>query len=606
MDYSSLVEVYQKLESTTKNLEKTFWVAKLLKQTKEADLEIITLLVQGIVYPKTEEVKIGVASQMAIKAIHKATGISEKDIKDEWRKLGDLGKVAEALVKKKKQATLFSQKLTVKKVFENLRKLPSLTGPGSVDRKIDLIAELLTSAKPEEAKYIIKTVMEDLRIGVGEGTMRDSIAWAFFPPAEGILFRCRKCGSVNPKTEKCLECGSDIDTKTKTTDREKYNHYASIVQEAYDVLNDFSKVALIAKTKGEKGLLGTEIALGKPIKVMLAIKEPTLQDAIERVGKPCDAEFKLDGFRMQIHKDKDDVNIFTRRLDNVTKQFPEVVEYVKKYIKAKSCLLDSEAVGFDPKTGKYRPFQQISQRIRRKYDIEKLAKELPVELNVFDILYHNGESTIKKPLHERLEIVKKIVENHKKKIIVVENLQTDDEKKIEAFYKKSLAAGNEGIMLKNLKSPYKPGSRVGHMVKFKPVLESLDLVIIGAEWGTGKRGGWLSSFNLACQDENGNLLEIGKVGTGFKEKGEELSFSQMTDMLKPLITEQKGRIAKIKPKIVIEVEYEEIQKSPTYSSGFALRFPRVIRLREDKGPEECSELAYIEQIYNTQKARGKK
>jgi DNA ligase-1 len=602
MDYSKLVEVYQKLESTTKGLEKTFWISKLLKHTKEQDLEVIILLVQGRVYPRTDEVKTGVASQMAIKAISKSTGIGEKEIKDEWRKIGDLGKVAKKLIAKKKQSTLFSTKLTVKKVFDNLRKLPFVTGAGSVDKKIGLVSELLTSAKPDEANYIIKTVLEDLRVGVGEGTLRDAIVWAFFPPAKGILFKCSKCGSINPKTSKCLECSNEIDTKIKDAEREKYNHYVSVVQEAYDVLNNFSKVALLAKTKGESGLKKTQTALGKPIKVMLAIKEATLHDAIERVGKPCEVEYKLDGFRMQIHKDGDIVKIFTRRLDEVTKQFPEVVEYVKKYIKAKNCLLDSEAVGFDPKTHKYLPFQQISQRIRRKYDIDKMAKELPVELDVFDILYYNGESTIKLPLKDRLKIVKKIVENHKRKIVVVESLISDKEKEIEKFYKESLAAGNEGIMLKNLESPYKPGSRVGHMVKFKPVLESLDLVIVGAEWGTGKRGGWLSSFNLACRD-GAKLLNIGKVGTGFKEKEPGLTFKKMTEMLKPLIIEEHGRVVKVKPKIVIEVIYEEIQKSPTYSSGFALRFPRVVRIREDKGPSEASELPFIEQIYRTQKAR---
>jgi DNA ligase-1 len=606
MDYSKLVEIYNKLESTSKGLEKTFWVSKLLKEAKEQDLEAITLLVQGLVYPHSEELKIGIASQIAIKALSKATGSSEKEINDEWRKLGDLGEVAKKLTGKKKQSTLFSHKLTVKKVFDNMRKLALETGSGSVDKKINLVAELLTSASPDEAKYIMKTAMEDLRIGVGEGSMRDAIVWAFFPVQKGVLFKCSKCGEINPKTEKCLECGAELETKEKDAEREKYNQYCDTVQEAYNMLNDFSEVALIAKTKGEAGLKKTEIILGKPIKVMLAPKEETLHDAIERVGKPCDVEYKLDGFRMQIHKDGDKIKLFTRRLEEVTDQFPEVVECVRTNVKAKTCLLDSEAVGYDPKTQKYRPFQEISQRIKRKYGISEMQKELPVELNVFDILYYNGEDVIKKPFIERRQIVEKIIIPEKRKIIVVENLITDDEKEVEKFYKKSLEAGNEGIMLKKLDAPYKPGARVGHMVKFKPVLETLDLVIVGAEWGTGKRGGWLSSFNLACIDEEGNFVEIGKVGTGFKEKEPGLTFEEMTKLLKPLITEQKGREIKVKPKIVIEIEYEEIQQSPTYSSGYALRFPRVVRIRDDKGPEECSELSYVEQIYKKQRARGKK
>ncbi|MBW3012057.1 ATP-dependent DNA ligase, partial [Candidatus Woesearchaeota archaeon] len=434
-----------------------------------------------------------------------------------------------------------------------------------------------------------------------------AIVWAYFEHPKGIFFKCPKCKASMPKIEKCLECGHELDTKSKESGREEYKKQVAAVQHAYDVLNDFSKVALIAMEKGESGLVSTEIAIGRPIKVMLAVKEEEMAKAIERVGKPFAVEYKLDGFRIQCHKDGDKVELFTRRLENVTKQFPEVVEYVKKNVKCKSCLLDTEAVGYDPNTKKYRAFQQISQRIKRKHGIEKMQKELPVELDVFDILFYNGESWIGKQFKERRELLKKIIHEVKHKIVLVEQIITDDEKKAEKFYKESLAAGNEGVMFKNIESPYKPGARVGHMVKFKPVLESLDLVIVGAEWGTGKRSGWLSSFDLACIDENNEFLTIGKVGTGFKEKSEQgLSFDDMTKMLKPLIEEQHGRVVRIKPKVVIEVIYEEIQKSPKYSSGFALRFPRVVRLRDDKGPEDCSELSFVEQIYRTQKARGRK
>jgi len=607
MDYNELVGIYEKLESTTKNLEKTYWISKLFKESPKSEIEMVALLAQGLVFPKTEESKIGIASQLVIKAISKATGVSEKTIKDEWRKLGDLGLVAEKLIEKKKQTTLLApKKLTVKKVYDNLQQLIEITGSGSVEGKLNLIAELLSGAKPEEAKYIIKTVLEELRLGIGEATMRDAIVWAYFPHPKGVFFKCEKCGASMPKIDKCLECGTELETKSKEDEREKYNHYSEAVQHAYDVLNDFAEVAKIAMEKGEQGLLKTEIAIGMPLKVMLAMKEATMHDAIERVGKPFAEEYKLDGFRIQCHKKGNKVYLFTRRLENVTEQFPEVVEYVQKNVKAESCLLDTEAAGFDPKTLKYRPFQEISQRIKRKYGIDKMQKELPVELNVFDILYLDGKSTLKLPFVERRKILDKIVHQIPRKIVLVKQLVTDNEKDAEKFYKESLAAGNEGVMFKNLNSSYTPGVRVGHMIKFKPVLESLDLVIIGAEWGTGKRSGWLSSFDLACQ-EDGEFLEIGKVGTGFKEKSEGgLSFEDMTKMLKPLILEQHGRVVKIKPKIIIEVKYEEIQKSPTYTSGFALRFPRVVQLREDRSADDCSELSFVEQIYNTQRARGKK
>ena len=366
--------------------------------------------------------------------------------------------------------------------------------------------------------------------------------------------------------------------------------------------NDFSSVAEAAK-QGLKHLEDMEIAMFRPLKVMLALKVKDVKEGFERCGEKVDIEYKLDGFRIQAHKKANKVKLFTRRLEEVTDQFPEVVDYVKNHVKAESCILDSEAAGFDPKTGKYLPFQNISQRIKRKYDIEEMSKKFPVELNVFDILYYDGKALIKEDFIKRREIIEKIIQQKQKKIVVVKNLITSDEKEVEKFYKASLDAGNEGIMFKKLDSPYKPGARVGHMNKMKPTMETLDLVIVGAEWGTGKRANWLSSFTLACIDEDGNFLEIGKMGTGIKEKEEEgISFNQLTEELKPLIKSEKGREVTIKPKIVIEVSYEEIQKSPTYSSGYALRFPRLKNLRTDRDPSGASTIALVEDFYYGQKS----
>ena len=305
----------------------------------------------------------------------------------------------------------------------------------------------------------------------------------------------------------------------------------------------------------------------------------------------------------QIHKKDNEIKIFTRRLDDVTKQFPEVVDYVAKHVKGNNFILDSEAVGFDPKTGKYLPFQSISQRIKRKYDIEQMSKKFPVELNVFDVVSFEGRNLLKEPFRKRREILEKNIRPAEKKIVLAKQLVTDDVKKAQKFYDESLKMGEEGVMAKNLDGIYKPGSRVGYGVKVKPVMETLDLVIVGAEWGSGKRSGWLSSFSLACRDaDTGEFLEIGKVGTGIKElEGIGVTFEQLTELIKPLVTEEKGRIVKIKPKIVVEIKYGEIQKSPTYGSGFALRFPRLMKLRDDKGADEASELEYVEELYYGQK-----
>jgi DNA ligase-1 len=584
MDYSKLVEIYEQLNNTTKRLEKTHIISGFLKDISADEMEYSMLLLEGRVFPNYDAREIGVASRLMLKSLNVATGIPVERIENEWRKVGDLGLVAESIVKTKRQATLHSAKLTAKKVFENIRKLAELEGQGTVDRKTQLIAELITSAKPLESKYIVKTILGEMRIGVGIGAMRDAIVWAFFGNKIGIEY----VKEIN-----------DV----RMEDRDTYSRYADAVQSAYDVTNEFALVAKAAKSKGLEGLQGMGIKVGIPIQVMLSLKVDTIEEGLETVGKPAAVEFKYDGFRIQAHKDeKGNVKLFTRRLENVTKQFPDVVESFKKNVRGKSFIIDSEAVGYSRKTGKYLPFQNISQRIKRKYDIERMSEDFPVELNVFDIVYYDGKSLISEPFQNRRKLLEKIIWQEPKKIVLSKFLKTSDRKDIGKFFKEAFEAGNEGLMFKSLNAPYKPGARVGHMVKFKAMMETLDLVIVGAEWGEGKRSKWLSSYTIACLDENDNLLEIGKASTGLKEKEEEgLSFVEMTRLLKPLIISEKGKEVKVKPKIVIEVGYEEIQKSPSYSSGYALRFPRVIQIRDDKGMEDASGLDYVKKLYAGQK-----
>ncbi|MDD5012269.1 MAG: ATP-dependent DNA ligase [Candidatus Nanoarchaeia archaeon] len=567
MRYLKLAELYESVSSTTKRLEKIEILSDFLKHLDASDREVLYLLL-GNIYPDYDERKIGISSQLAIKAISKATGTNKEKVVKEWKSLGDLGKVAEKLTKTKKQHTLESHILTTAKVLENLRKLPALEGKGTIDKKISLITELLTSASPVEALYLVRTLIGDLRIGIQVSTIRESMAHAFF--------RDEKEG-------------------------------AKKVQEAIDKSNDVASIFDIVK-KGKTSELGkVKIEIGKPIKAMLAQKAKNVKEGFDAVGKPCAIEYKYDGFRLIIHKKGNQIILFTRRLENVTKQFPEVADYIRKYVKADSAILDSEAVGFDKKTKEYKPFQSISQRIRRKYDIEKLQEELPVEINVFDILYYNGKSLLNEPFRKRTELIRKIIEPHPYKIIHSKQIITEDENKANEFYRRALKDNQEGVMMKNLDAEYNPGSRVGHMLKIKPEEKDFDLVITGAEYGTGKRSGWLSSFIISCLDKNKNkFLEIGKVGTGFKEKKEEgFSFEELTEKIKPLITEEKGKNVKIKPKIVISITYQEIQKSPTYSSGFALRFPRFTALRPDRSPSDITTLKEVEKDFENQKRNWK-
>ena len=584
MEYSNLVEVYEQLDKTKKRLEKTQIISEFLKDVSIEDMEHVMLLLEGRVFPTFDQREIGVAARLMLKSLAIASGISIDNIENEWKKTGDLGLVAEYLIKTKKQVTLHTTKLTVKKVFDNVRKLAELEGQGTVERKTQLISELLTSAKPVEAKYIVKTILGEMRIGVGEGAMRDAIVWAFFTKEIKINY-------------------SKDSNEIEVEDRDVYNKYSNAVQNAYDMTNEFALVAKAAKSRGLKGLENIEMEVGVPIQVMLALKAETIEEAFETVGKPAAIEFKYDGFRIEGHKDdKGNIKLFTRRLEDVTNQFPDVVDFIKKNVKGKSFILDSEAVGYDRKTGKYLPFQNISQRIKRKYNIEKMAEDFPVELNVFDIVYYDGKSVIDEEFEKRRKLLEKIIRQESKKIVLSKIRITESKKEVEKFFKDAVNAGNEGLMFKSLKSPYKPGARVGYMLKFKSMMETLDLVIVAADWGEGKRAKWLSSYTVACLDENNNFMEVGKVSTGLKEKEEEgLSFMEMTKLLKPLIIYEKGKGAKIKPKIVIEVGYDEIQKSPTYESGYALRFPRVQGLRVEKGPNDASTLDYVRKLYEAQK-----
>jgi DNA ligase-1 len=558
MNYLILVQTYEKLEKTAGRLDKVSIISELLKGAETNILPKVALLIQGRVFHSWDERVIGVARQTIIKIICQTTGFAEKDIVEKFNQVGDLGLVVEELVSKKKQKTFLKKPLTVEKVFENLQSVADIEGSGSQDRKINLISELLSAATASEAKYIVRTVLEDLRVGVAEGVLRDSIGKAF-----------------------------DVDP----TD----------VENAWFIMPDYGEVARIAKAKGESGLKNVGIELGVPINVLLAEKSPSIEEALNTFENVA-LEFKYDGARAIIHKKGEKFWVFTRRLEDVTKAFPDIVALAKKNIKATECILDSEIVGIDPKTGRSVSFQTLSTRIKRKYDIEKAAKEIPVRVNLFDIVYLEGKSLFNLALKERYPLLKKTIKETDA-FRVADRIETKDLKEAEKFYKKALEEGEEGLIIKNLDGKYQPGRRVGFWLKIKPTLENLDLAIIGGVWGTGKRTGWIGSLILGCLDEkNENYLNCGMLGTGIKEKKEQegdLTFDELTKMMKPLITSEKGNEITVKPKIIIEVAYEEIQKSPTYNSGYALRFPRCVRIRVDK--KEADNLNRLKKIYEMQK-----
>jgi len=548
MNYRKLVIIYGELEGTTKKLEKRDILSNFYKSCPEEDLNKVVLLSMGIVLT---ELELGIASEMMKRIIIRSTGCSDKELAKKFRETGDLGLTAEFFVANKKQRTLGEKELTVDKVFENLKKLPEITGSGSQEKKVALVSELISPASPKEARYIARTVLGEMRIGVAAGIVRDAIAKAF---------------EQDPKE----------------------------VEHSFDITGNYGIVAEMAK----KGRFKTEIVIGRPVRVMLAERSPDLESAMKEFDFPA-LETKYDGFRMAIHKQDEKIKLFSRRLDDVTKQFPEIVAWGKECIKCRECIIEGEVLALS-REGKPLPFQQLSRRIQRKYDIEKMVREIPVQINLFDLIYFNGISWMKKPLRKRWKKLKETIKESKN-FRLAEHIETKDFKKAEEFYKKSLALGQEGVIVKNLDAHYQPGKRVGFWLKVKEIMEPLDLVIVGASWGEGHRARWLGSLLLAAR-KGKEFLPTGMMGSGLTEE----QLEEVTKKLKKLIVEEHGKSVKVKPEIVIEVAYEEIQKSPKYPTGYALRFPRLLRFREEeKKPEEADTVATIEKLFRQQRGRGK-
>lgn len=547
MNFSFLTDVFQKLEKTSSRLEMTDIVAKFLAKTPSEQLPLITLFLRGNAFPLWSDKELGVADKIMVLALSNVSGVKDTAILDSLRQTGDLGKTAEQILVRKAQTTLFTQKLTIGKVHENLERLTELGGKGSQDKKVGYISELLSFASAADSKYIVRLILGELRLGVGEGTVRDAIAKAF---------------KVEP----------------------------GIVEKAYCLTSDLGEVARIARKEGQEGLEEIKVKVGRPIRVMLALKKDSIDKALDDLGKVA-LETKYDGVRVQIHKEKEKVELYTRRLENVTNQFPEIVESARDNIEADSAIVEGEVVAINPdRTPK--PFQNLSRRIKRKYDIKEIVKKIPVEINLFDIIFLNGKQLLDEEFQDRRKLLQENIQTTQT-FRLADQLITEDVKEAEEFYKKALDMGHEGVMVKTLNAPYQPGSRVGYMYKIKPIMETLDLVVVGATWGEGRRASWLGSYLLATRDQDtGELLTIGRMATGLTDK----LLEELTDTLKQDILEQSGTEVKLKPTLVMEIAYEEIQKSPTYESGYALRFPRLVRIRDDKGPNDVDTLNRIEEV----------
>ncbi|WP_224270022.1 ATP-dependent DNA ligase [Haloprofundus salinisoli] len=572
MEYAALVDVYRCLETTASTNEKTAVLADCFAAASEGQLPLVATLVRGTVFPAWDSRELGVSSSLTREAIRKATGVDDDQIGEWWRERGDLGDAAALAVENRSQQTLFSESLTVELVHETLTELAGYTGEGSQSRRVDAVAKLLTSADPDEARYVVRTVVGAMRLGIGEGTVRDAVAAAFLD-------------------------GSD--------------EAVSAVERAHQLTNDFRVVAETARDEGIEGLRALDVELFRPLKVMLAQKAESVGDALAEVGGGANeegepsvttetavrCEYKYDGLRTQIHKRGDEVRLFTRRLEDVTEQFPELVSDVRNHVSADDCILESETVGYSPETNRPVPFQELSRRIKRENRIEELVESVPVVTHLFDALYVDGESLLDAPLRTRVERLGDCVDDGADVLEPATAIAVEDETEAREFYETALSNGHEGIMVKNLDAAYQPGSRVGYMLKVKPVMEPLDLVVVGAKWSEGRKSEFLGRLHLACRDEeSGDLCDVGWLFSGLTDE----QLAEMTHRLEPLVAERRGREVRVRPEVVVEAEYEEIQRSTESESGYALRFPRFARFRDDLSPDEVDPLSKVERLYDDQ------
>lgn len=566
MRYAALAEAFEKLEHTPSYLKKNSVIVELLKHTPAEEMERVVLLLLGKPWPAYVSKETGVGLQQLKKAVAKAAGYSSDEVDKLMRQVGDLGEVAKQLLGKKRQVILFAEQLTVKKVFGNVKQLPEITGEGSVDRKIASIAELLTSSTPLEAKFIVRTVIGDLRIGVAEGRLRDAIASAF---------------DVRPK----------------------------VVEHAYMLTTDYSVVAKIVATGGEKGLEKLGVAVGHPVNPMLAQRAETIDEVLKRMGGKAAFEIKLDGIRVQVHKDGDKVSLFTRRMEEYTKMFPDIIDPLRQALKPKRAIVDGELVAVDKRTGKPMPFQEVLKR-RRKYEIKQAIEQIPVEIYVFDLLMSDGNVVLDEPYVKRRMALERIVKEVKGKVMMVEQRVLDKPDEIKEFMDWSIKIGHEGLLAKDLEASYRAGRREFVWLKLKPVLETLDLVVVGGLYGKGKRAGFFGSYILAARDgKTGRFKTVTKCGSGYTDE----DLKELTKLFKkiqlkkphPDIDIEIDCDAHFEPKIVFEVVYEELQVSPAekHTSGFGMRFPRYIRIREDRRPNEINTIQEIAEVFRKQEKR---
>jgi DNA ligase-1 len=628
MEFAEFAARASEMEAEPADLATVALVRDLFRDAGD-DLPVVVRFVQGRVFPAWDSTTLDVGPRLLHEAVARAAGpnVTADDVEDRLADVGEIGAVAASYdFGGQRGLAAFAGGvggLTVAEVDETLRESAAADGKGSEDRKLNALFGLFNRCSPDEAKFLARLVLSEMRIGVGEGTVRDAIAEAFLAgegdgPSEGgppggeegddggtTLAEFASPGDDEAPaaaSEEVAESGADAGETADAdsdagADGESADDEPTIlatetdlaaVQRALQVSNDYGMVAEVAREGGEEALAGVHLEVGRPVQAMLA-QAGTVADALDAWGEAA-VETKFDGARVQVHYDADEdaVSLFSRNMDDVTDPLPEVVEFVEANVE-ESIILDGEVVAVDDE-GETLPFQEVLRRFRRKYDVRRMREEVRVELRAFDCLHVGGEDLLDAALVERYE---RLADALGETEVVADGFVSSDPDEIAAFEERALEAGHEGIMLKNPESTYSPGNRGKNWLKRKPDVETLDLVVTGAEWGEGRRAKFLGTFLLSARTDDG-YETIGKVATGITDE----KLAELTELLEPEIRAEKGQEVEIRPAVVFEVGYEEIQRSPTYSSGYALRFPRFVAVREDKSPADADSLERVDRLAN--------
>ena len=581
MNFLELAETFAIMEKTTSRLELTDHLVSILKKTPIDIIDKIVYLIQGKLGPDYESSELGIADKLIIKSLSLVSGRSLTEIQNRYSDIGDLGEVAYNILSNKIQTTLIHQLLTIENVFETLLKIANVSGTGSLDVKLRYIVSLLNNSSNLEAKFIVKLILGNLRLGIANFSLLDAIALTF------------------------------------TGDKKNRR----ILERAYNVSSDLGKIALILSKGSIEDIQSISISLFIPIRPMLAERVSNPSEALEKINGDALAEFKIDGERIQIHKKEKKIQLFTRSLENVTSNFPDILTAFDK-IETKDLIVEGEVVAINPANNKYLPFQTLMRR-RRKYNIQEITAAYPVMLNLFDLLYYNGMDKTHIPLLERRKLLEKIFGACKisDKIKLIDQIKVSRIDEIENYTEMALRNGCEGIMIKNPSSQYRAGAREWAWMKLKKeysgeVTDSVDLVVVGALHGKGRRVGKYGALLLASYDtEKDVFCTICKVGTGFTDN----VLLDITDKLnKHIIKHKHPRVESgntkmdtwFEPKIVLEIISSEITLSPVYTTainkmkpgyGLALRFPKFTgKIREDKSAEDATTAKEIFEIYKGQ------